>query len=80
MPKTVTLRLKDETYDAFLEASKAENRSIANLIETAALAKIRELQFVDDVEMAEILANEDLLKRIKQGSKEAKARRGSFVE
>ena len=80
MPKTVTLRLKDETYDAFLEASKAENRSIANLIETAALAKIRELQFVDDVEMAEILANEDLLKRIKQGSREAKSRKGRFVE
>ena len=25
MPKTVTLRLNDETYQAFLEASKAEN-------------------------------------------------------
>ena len=80
MAKTVTLRLNDESYNAFLEASKAENRSIANLIETAALAKIRELQFVDDVEMAEILANEDLLKRIKQGSKEAKTKRGRFVE
>jgi hypothetical protein len=80
MAKTVTLRLNDESYNAFLEASKAENRSIANLIETAALTKIRELQFVDDVEMAEILANEDLLKRIKQGSKEAKTKRGRFVE
>ena len=80
MAKTVTLRLSDENYNAFLEASKAENRSIANLIETAALTKIREQQFVDDIEMAEILANEDLLKRIKQGSKEAKNKRGRFVE
>lgn len=80
MPKTVTLRLNDETYEAFLEASKAENRSIANLIETAALNKIREQQFVDDVEMAEILANEDLLKRIKQGSREVKSKKGRFVE
>ena len=80
MAKTVTLRLNDESYNTFLEASKAENRSIANLIETAALTKIRELQFVDDVEMAEILANEDLLKRLKQGSKEAKTKRGRFVE
>ena len=80
MAKTITLRLNDESYKAFLEASKAENRSIANLIETAALSKIREMQFVDDVEMAEILANEDLMKRIKQGSKEAKTRRGRFVE
>ncbi len=80
MEKTVTLRLNDEIYNAFLVASKAENRSIANLIETAALSKIRELQFIDDVEMAEILANEDLLKRIKQGSKEAKTKRGRFIE
>ena len=80
MAKTVTLRLNDESYNTFLEASKAENRSIANLIETAALTKIRELQFVDDVEMAEILASEDLLKRLKQGSKEAKTKRGRFVE
>ena len=80
MGKTITLRLNDESYNAFLEASKAENRSIANLIETAALTKIREMQFVDDVEMAEILANEDLMRRIKQGSKEAKTRRGRFIE
>jgi len=80
MPKTVTLRLNDETYKAFLEASKAENSSIANLIETAALAKVREQKFVDDVEMAEILANEDLLRRIKQGSRDAKAKKGRFVE
>ncbi len=80
MPRTVTLRLNDKAYKAFLEASKAENRSIANLIETAALAKIRDQQFVDDVEMAEILASEDLLKRIKRGSLEAKAKKGRFVE
>jgi len=80
MPITITLRLKDKAYKAFLEASKAENRSIANLIETAALAKIRDQQFVDDVEMAEILASEDLLKRIKRGSSDAKAKKGRFVE
>jgi hypothetical protein len=50
------------------------------LIETAALSKIREQQFVDDTEMAEILANGDLVKRIKQGSREAQVRKGRFVE
>ena len=68
MSKTITLRLKDEIYNIFLETAKAENRSISNLIETAALNKIREQQFVDDVEMAEILSNQDLLRRIKEGS------------
>ncbi len=80
MPKTVTLLLNDEAYKAFLEASQAENRSLSNLIETAALAKIREQQFADDVELAEIISNQDLMKRIKKGSSEARARKGRFVE
>jgi predicted transcriptional regulator len=80
MSKTVTLRLKDDVYRAFLEAAQAENRPLSNLIETAALSKIREQQFVDDVEMAEILADSDLLKRIQKGSREAKLRKGRFVE
>ncbi|MCW9096014.1 MAG: DUF6290 family protein [Ignavibacteriaceae bacterium] len=80
MSKTITLRLKDEIYNIFLETAKAENRSISNLIETAALNKIREQQFVDDVEMAEILSNQDLLRRIKEGSNEAKSLKGRFVE
>ncbi len=42
MPKTITLRLKDDVYKAFLEAALAENRPISNLIETAAITKIRE--------------------------------------
>lgn len=80
MSKTITLRLKDDVYNAFLEAALAENRSISNLIETAAISKIREQQFVDDVEMAEILEDRNLMKRIGQGSREARLRKGSFVE
>ena len=80
MSKTVTLRLKDDVYKAFVEAALAENRPLSNLIETAAIAKIREQQFVDDVEMAEINADRELVKRIKQGSREARLRKGRFVE
>ena len=80
MSKTVTLRLKEDVYKIFVEAARAENRSISNLIETAALYKVREQQFVDDAEMAEILADENLVARLRQGSKEAKARKGRFVE
>ena len=80
MSKTVTLRLKDDVYNTFLEAARAENRPLSNLIETAAITKIREQQFVDDVEMAEILSDRNLLKRIKQGSREAKLQKGHFVE
>lgn len=80
MAKTVTLRLDDEVYSVFLEAARAENRPLSNLIETAALSRIREQQFVDDAEMSEILANENLLKRLKKGSREARAGRGRFVD
>ena len=47
--------------------------------EVAALARVREQQFVDDVEMAEILANEKLLKRLRAGSSDARTRRGRLV-
>jgi uncharacterized protein (DUF1778 family) len=80
MHKTVTLRLKDDIYKIFAESAKAENRSLSNLIETAALKNIREQQFLDDHELAEILSNSDLLKRLKEGSSEARKLRGRFVE
>jgi hypothetical protein len=80
MSKTVTLRLSDKTYQTFVEAAIAENRPLSNFIETAAFAKIREQQFADDLEMAEILENQDLVKRLKKGSREARTRKGRFVE
>ena len=79
MHKTVTLRLKEDVYKIFPEVAKAENRSLSNFIETAALQNIREQQFVDDVELAEILSNTDLIKRLKEGSAEAQQLKGRFV-
>ena len=79
MAKTLTLRVDDETYNKLAAAAEAEGRSIANLVETAALERLRERQFVDDAELAEIEANERLVARIRQGSRDAHARRGRFV-
>ncbi len=80
MSKTITLRLDEATYEEFKEAARAENRPLSNLIETAALAQVREQQFVDDAEMAEILENESLLNRLKAGSRDASRRKGAFVD
>ena len=80
MSKTVTVRLKDDVYRVFLEAARAENRPISNLIETAAFNKVREQQFVDDAELAEILSDENLVARIRQGSQESSKRKGRLVE
>ena len=79
MAKTLTLRVDDETYEALAEAATAEGRSIANLVETAAVAHLREQQFVDDAEMAEIETNERLVTRLRRGSRDARARRGRLV-
>lgn len=80
MSKTVTLRLDDETYEILRDAARAQSRPLSNLITTAALAQIREDQFVDVHEMAEIRADEKLQARLKKGSQAAARRKGRFVE
>ncbi len=80
MSKTVTLRLGQAVYEELKEAAVAQNRPLSNLIETAALTKIRETQFIDDAEMAEIQANEALQERLRAGSRDARKRRGRFVD
>jgi predicted transcriptional regulator len=77
--RTVTLRLDEEVYRELREAAEAENRPLSNLIETAALGRIREQQFASNAEMAEILGNERLLARLRRGSRQAKKGQGRFV-
>ncbi|MDE0680053.1 MAG: CopG family transcriptional regulator [Gammaproteobacteria bacterium] len=80
MTKSVTLRLDEDVYTEFREAAVAERRPIPNLIETAALERIRETQFVDETEAAEILSDRELIKRLEAGSRQARERTGKFVE
>ncbi len=79
MAKTLTMRLDDETYATFVRAAKAQRRSLANLIETAALQHLEESNFADDAEMAEIISRPELVRRLKAGSRDARRRRGRFV-
>jgi predicted transcriptional regulator len=79
MPKTLTMRLDDQTYAAFARAAKAERRPLANLIEPAALQHLLESSFADDAEMAEIAARPELVKRLQAGSRDARKRQGRFV-
>ena len=80
MPKTITLRLSDEDYQKFLSFAQADNRPIANAIETLALRQLEETLFVDPFEMEEILSDEGLLKRMKAGSDQAHRMKGRFIE
>src|SRR4030065_2191847 len=80
MPKTITLRLSDEDYQKFLSLARADNRPIANAIETLALRQLEEVLFVDSYEMDEIMSDENLLKRMRGGHKQALKMKGRFVE
>ena len=80
MPKTITLRLSDEDYHRFLNFAQADNRPIANAIETLALRQLEETLFVDPFEMETLQANQDLQKRLKEGSAQARKLKGRFVE
>lgn len=79
MAKTLTMRIDDETYATFVRAAQSERRSLANLVETAALWHIEESRFVDDGEMAEIHSRPGLVKRLKAGSWDIQRRSGRFV-
>ncbi len=80
MPKTVTIRIDDETYQTFLRRAKTEHRSLSNFIETAVRAHVQESDFVDDFEMAGILADDRLVERLRKGSREAKRKKGMMIE
>ena len=79
MPKTLTLRVDDATYETFARAAAAERRSLANFIETAALRHVHDSEYVGDEEMSEILSDRNLIRRLKEGSEAAKKRKGRLV-
>ena len=79
MPKTVTLRLDDVSYDIIKNHAIADNRPLSNYIETATLKFIEEVDYVDDYEMENIMSDEKLIRSLKKGSSDAAKRRGSFI-
>lgn len=79
MARTVTIRLQDKAYRELKRRAEATNRAISNLIETAALRYVREADFVSEDEMAGILADEVLVRRLKRGARESKKAKGRMV-
>jgi hypothetical protein len=80
MSKTITLRIPEDNYEAFKQYAKKENRKVSNAIETLALKQLEITQFADGLEMEGILADKDLLARIKRGARQARAKKGRIVE
>jgi hypothetical protein len=78
MSKVITLRVSEDHYEAFKKYAKTENRKISNAIETLAMKQLENALFTDDFETEGILADGNLLARIKAGVKQAKERKGRF--
>lgn len=79
MPKTVTLRIDDTLLEKIKHCAAVENRTVSNFIETATLRYIEHNELVDEFEMSQILSDAKLLQRLKQGSSDARKKKGRFV-
>jgi len=79
MPKTLTVRIDEAAYKLIEDAAAAENRSVSNFMETAALQRAAAEIFVSEEEMSEIRSDAALVKRLRVGLRDAAARRGRFA-
>jgi predicted transcriptional regulator len=79
MSKVVTIRLGEEEYRRIRAAAQADNRPISNFMETAVLRFLDEAEFVDELEMAAIRADKELLTSLRAGSADVKRGRYRIV-
>lgn len=80
MPKTITLRIDDDTYEMIKVAANGVRRTISNFLEVAAVSFISEESFVSDDEMSEIIADKPLTRSLSRGLQDIKNRRYSLVK
>ena len=71
--KTLTLRVDEDVYSMIKSASDGAKRNMSNFIECATLRYLTSSQYIDNLEMDEIIQDSALISSLKQGLKEAKA-------
>ncbi|TVQ23907.1 MAG: CopG family transcriptional regulator [Spirochaetaceae bacterium] len=80
MPKTITIRLDDETYDLIRSAAKGQMRSIANFVEYATISYLTEESYVTDQEMQQIVSDTELVQTLKKARTDVKAKRYTVAQ
>jgi len=70
--KTLTMRVDDSVYQMISLAASGERRNISNFIEFATLQYLSSSQYVDNTEMAEIMADKELVQNLRRGFEEVK--------
>lgn len=79
MPKTITLRLDDKTYQMLKIAAKGSRRTISNFLEYAVLSFLSQATYISDQEMEVILNDKELLEDITQSEKDIKSEKYKIV-
>ena len=79
MAKVVSVRLSDEDYRKIVTAAKVERRPLSNFMTLMVVKGIEESDYVDAVEMDQILSDQPLMARLRAGHRDAKQRKGKLV-
>ncbi len=79
MAKVVTVRLSDEEYRKIAAVAKMERRPLSNLITLMVLRGIEEGDYVDAIEMEQVLSDKRLMTKLQAGHRDAKHRKGKLV-
>lgn len=70
--KTVTMRVDDDIYKTIKLAAEGQKRNISNFIEFATMQYLVTDQYVDELEMREILQDKALLDNLESGFNDLK--------
>ena len=70
--KTVTMRVDDAVYEMIKRAANGQKRNMSNFIEFATVQYLTSNEYVDNVEMAEILSDKELVTNLNQGVSDLK--------
>ena len=79
MAKVVTVRLSEEDYRKIAAVAKRERRPLSNFMTLMVIKGIEEGDYVDAVEMDQILSDKLLMAKLRAGHHNAKQRKGKLV-
>ena len=79
MAKVMTVRLSEEDYRKIAAAAKVERRPVSNFMTLMVIKGIEESEYVDAVEMDQILSDQSLMSKLRAGHRDAKRRKGKLV-
>ncbi len=74
--KTLTMRVDDSIYQIIKTAADGQKRNISNFIEFATMQYLTSVQYVDSIEMNEILEDKELVQNLHDGLNDLKT--GNF--